>query len=158
MTARFRQFWSERSIREKQLLLMMFALFGVMVLVFGIIRPLVNSTTAARERLDRATVEAGQIAAWAQTLRDAKRGAPPALSGTMILAIAQSAGAAGLTLATVDPQGEDRVGFTIPNVKSPAFFAWLRTLSQQGIFPERVTLRTNPDGTLAAEATLRLRK
>jgi general secretion pathway protein M len=158
MTERLRQLWAERSAREQQLLAVMFALLALVVLVFGIIRPLASATTAARDRLDRVTVEAGQIAAAVETLRDAKKGAPPPLTGTMVLAVSQSAGTAGFTLSTLDPQGDDRVGITIPTAKSPALFAWLRTLAGQGVFVERMTLRTNADATLAVEGTLRLRK
>jgi general secretion pathway protein M len=131
---------------------------AVTILVFGILRPLANAKTAARDRLDRATIDGGQIAAAVETLRDAKKGAPPPLSGTMVLAVSQSAGTAGFALATLDPQGEDRVGIAITSAKSPALFAWLRTLGQQGIFVERMTMRTNSDATLAVEGTLRLRK
>ncbi len=158
MTERLRQHWAERSLRERQLLVVMFGLFALTVLVFGIIRPLSNATTTARDRLDRVTIEGGQIVSIAETLRDARKSAPPPLTGTMVLAVSQSAGTAGFTLSTLDPQGDDRVGITIPTAKSPALFAWLRTLAQQGIFVERMTLRTNADTTLAVEGTLRLRK
>jgi general secretion pathway protein M len=157
MTERLRQIWAERSPREQQLLLVMFALFAVVALVFGIIRPLASATTAARDRLDRATIESGQIAAAIETLQDAKKGAPPPLTGTLVLAVSQSATTAGFTLATLDPQGEDRVGIALPSAKSPAMFAWLRQLGQQGVFVERMTMRTNADATIAVEGTLRQR-
>jgi general secretion pathway protein M len=158
MTDRLRQLWAERSPREQQLLAVMSALLATLILVFGIIRPLTNATIAARDRLDRATIEAGQIATAVEILNDAKKGAPPPLLGTMVLAVSQSATTAGFMLSTLDAQGEDRVGLALPSAKSPALFAWLRTLSKQGIFVERMTLRTNADATLAVEGTLRLRK
>ncbi len=158
MTARFQQLWAERSPRERQLLVVMFGLITIMVLVLGIIRPLASGTVAAHDRLDRVTIEAGQIAAAVETLRDAKKGAPPALTGTLVLAVSQSAGTAGFTLSTLDPQGDDRVGFTIPAAKSPAMFTWLRAMARQGIFVERMTMRTNADATLAVDGTLRVRK
>lgn len=158
MTARFQQLWGERSPRERQLLVVMFGLLAIMVLVLGIIRPLASATVAAHDRLDRVTIEAGQIATAVEALRDAKKGAPPALAGTLVLAVSQSAGTAGFTLSTLDPQGDDRVGFTIPAAKSPAMFAWLRAMAQQGIFVERMTMRTNADATLAVDGTLRVRK
>ena len=158
MTQRFRQFWTERSVREQQLLLVMAALFAVVVLVFAIIRPLASAKTAARDRLDRVTVEAGQIAAAVETLRDARKGAPAPLTGTLVLAVSQSATTAGFTISTLDPQGEDRVGIMLPSAKSPALFAWLRSLAQQGVFVERMTMRTNADATIAVDGTLRLRK
>lgn len=158
MIARFQQLWAERSPRERQLLVVMFGLLAIMVLVLGIIRPLASATITARDRLDRVTIEAGQIAAAVETLREAKRGAPPALTGTLVLAVTQSASTAGFTLSTVDPQGDDRVGFTIPAAKSPAMFTWLRGMAQLGIFVERMTMRTNADATLSVDGTLRVRK
>lgn len=158
MRARFQKMWAERSPRERQLLAVMFGLFAIILLIFGIVRPLAMATDAARARLDRVSIESGRISAAAATLRDAKTGAPPPLTGTLVLAVSQSAGTAGFNLSTLDPQGNDRVGFTIPAAKSPALFAWLRTMSQQGIFVERMTMRTNADATLAVEGTLRLRK
>lgn len=158
MTGRFRQLWAERSPRERQLLVVMIGLLTIMVLVLGIIRPLASGTVTARDRLDRVTIESGQIATAVEALRDAKKGAPPALTGTLVLAVSQSAGTAGFTLSTLDPQGDDRVGFTIPAAKSPAMFTWLRAMAQQGIFVERMTMRTNADATLAVDGTLRVRK
>lgn len=158
MMAQLKAIWAERSPRERQLLATMFALFGVVVLVFGILRPLSVATTAARDRLDRATIEAGQIADATETLREAKKNAPPPLTGTMVLAISQSAQEAGFNLSTLDMQGEDRVGIAMPAVKSAALFGWLRKLAPQGIFVERMTMRANADATLSIEGTLRLRK
>jgi general secretion pathway protein M len=157
MNERLRQIWAERSPRERQLLVVMVALFAVVVLVFGILRPIASAKAAAQDRLDRVTIESGQIAAAVETLRDAKKGAPPPLTGTLVLAVSQSATTAGFTLATLDPQGDDRVGISLPSAKSPALFAWLRALAQQGVFVERMTMRTNADATLAVEGTLRQR-
>jgi general secretion pathway protein M len=158
MMAQLKAMWAERSPREQQLLAVMLALFAIVLLIFGIIRPLANATTAARDRLDRVTIESGQIAAAAETLREAKKNAPPPLTGTMVLAVSQSALEAGFNLSTLDMQGEDRVGIAMPAVKSAALFGWLRTLAPQGIFVERMTMRANADATLSIEGTLRLRK
>ena len=158
MMTQLKTMWAERAPREQQLLAVMFALFALLILIFGVVRPMANATTAARDRLDRATIEAGQIATAADTLRDAKKNAPPPLTGTMVLAISQSAQEAGFNLSTLDTQGEDRVGIAMPAVKSAALFGWLRTLAPQGIFVERMTMRANADATLSIEGTMRLRK
>ena len=158
MTTRLRQFWNERSARERQLLAVMLALFALLIIVFGIVRPLSRATIAARARLDRVTLEGGQITAALDTLGDAKREVTTPLNMALPVAVSQSAGAAGFTLATLEGRGPDRVGIAIPSAKSPALFTWLRTLAQQGVFVERLTVRTNPDATLAVEGTLRARK
>ena len=158
MIERMRTLWAERSLRERQLLLIMFALLALVILIFGIVRPLANAKAAAADRLDRVTLDSGQIAAAVETLRDARRGAPAPLTGTLMLAVSQSATAAGFTLSTLDPQGDDRVGIALSSAKSPALFGWLRSLSRQGVFVERMTMRPNGDATLAVDGTLRLRK
>jgi general secretion pathway protein M len=158
MMTQLRTMWAERSLRERQLLMVMAVLLSLVILVFGIIRPLASATIAARERLDRVTVESGQIAAAADTLRQIKKSAPPPLAGTLVSAVSQSAQEAGFNLSTLDTQGEDRVGIAMPAIKSAALFAWLRTLSAQSIFVERMTMRANSDATLSIEGTLRLGK
>lgn len=158
MTERLRILWAERSPREQQMLLVMFALLAIVVVGLGIIRPLIGAKAAAEAHLERVTIESGQVAAAAERLRSAQKNAPPPITVALPLAISQSAQAAGFTLATLDPQGEDRIGITIPSAKSPALFAWLRTLAQQGIFVERLSVRGGAGATLAVEATLRLRQ
>jgi general secretion pathway protein M len=157
MIDRFRSFWAARSNREQQMLLVMFALLAIVVIGFGILRPLANARAVADARFDRVTLESGQISAVAERLRLAQKDAPAALSVALPLAVSQSATAAGFTLATLDPQGEDRIGITIASAKSPALFAWLSQLAGQGIFVERMTLRTGGDATVGVDATLRAR-
>lgn len=157
MTERLRLFWLDRSPRERQLLLVMLVLLGIVVVGLGIVRPLAGAKAAAEARLDRVTLEAGQVSALADRLRTAQKDAPPPISVSLPLAVSQSATAAGFTLAALDPQGEDRIGINIPAARSPALFTWLRDLARQGIFVERMTMRTAGDQTLSVEATLRLR-
>jgi general secretion pathway protein M len=157
MIERFRNFWAARSTREHQMLLVMFLLLAIVVFGFGVVRPLANARTAAEARLERVTLEDGQVSALAERLRLAQKEAPPVLTVALPLAVSQSAAAAGFTLATLDPQGEDRIGITIPSAKSPALFAWLNQLAGQGVFVEQIALRTAGDATVAVEATLRMR-
>jgi general secretion pathway protein M len=157
MTDRFRTLWSERSLREQQMLLVMFGLLAIVVLGLGILRPLANAKVSAQARLDRVTLESGQVAAAAERLRIAQKDAPPPLTIALPLAISQSASTAGFTLASLDPQGENSIGITIASAKSPALFAWFSQLAKQGIFVERMTVRTGSGATLAVEATLKLR-
>lgn len=157
MTERIRQLWAERSPREQQLLLVMFALFALVVIGLGIVRPLTRATEIAEARLDRITLEAGQVRAAADRLRLAQKDAPAPINVALSQAVSSSAASAGFALTMVDVQGEDRVAITIPSARSPALFAWFASLARQGIFVERLTVRTSPGATLAADVTLRLR-
>lgn len=157
MTARLRDLWRERSPREQQLLAVMFVLLALVVIGLGIIRPLAKATETAQARLDRVALESGQIRAAADRLRAAQKDAPPPATAALSVAVGQSASASGFTLSMLDAQGEDRIGITIPSAKSPALFGWFTQLAKQGIFVERMTIRTGGDATLTVDATLRQR-
>jgi general secretion pathway protein M len=157
MIARLKQYWADRSPREQQLLGVMLVLLALVVIGLGIVRPLAKATETAQARLDRVALESGQIRAAADRLRGAQKDAPPPATVALPVAVSQSASAAGFSLAMLDAQGEDRIGITIASAKSPALFGWFTQLAKQGIFVERMTIRTGGDATLAVDATLRQR-
>lgn len=150
--------WSQRTTREQRLLLVMFGLLGVVVLWLGIIRPLGDALSEARERLYRATVESGLIAARADDLRLARRLTSAQIDSTLAIAVSTVAAEVGFDLARLDPQGADRVQLAIATARGGALFDWLNRLQRRGIFVERMTIRPNSDATLAVEATLRARR
>lgn len=157
MIARARQLWSERSPREQVLLGILAALLALVLLIIGGLQLSAEKASAAA-RYDSATREAGQVAAAAEALRLARRDPPPALTGTLALAVSQSADAAGFALGALDPQPDGSVSIQIPAAKGPALFAWIATLAKQGVFVERIALRANSDATLGVEATLKAAK
>lgn len=157
MIASLSAWFATRSRREQILLGVMGALFAIVIVIFVIVLPLNDGITAARERLDRATTESGQVEARLALLESAKR-APVAASGGPIAAIVSAAAAdAGFTLERANPQGQDRIAIAIPAAKSQALFGWLGGLQTRGIFAETISIRRNPDNSLAVEATLRRR-
>ncbi len=149
-----RSAWAARSIREQRLLLVMFALLALTILWLGILRPLGDASSAARERLDRATVDAGRIAARAEDIKQAKRGMPAALDTPLDTAVQQAASAAGFELSRVDLQGQDRLGIAIAAARAPALFDWLGGLARRGVLVEHIAIRPNSDATLSVDATL----
>jgi len=155
MIASLRTLWDERSPRERWMLGAMFVLLGGFLLWFAILYPLTSATSAAQARFDRATLDAGQVAAAAADLRASARDSAPPLGTTLPLAVSQSAEAAGFTLAALDPQPDGAVSIAIPAAKGAALFGWIAMLSRQGIRVERMTVRSNPDGSLGVEAGLR---
>lgn len=158
MIETLRRQWLERSPREQWLLGIMFALLAVVVFVFGIILPLDSAIGEARERLDRAAVQQGQIATRVAAIEAARRLPPPTLPGPLAAAVGGAAQDAGFTLDRADAQGVDRVSVAIPAAKSSALFQWLGALERRGIFPETLNLRPNPDGSLAVDSVLRRRQ
>jgi general secretion pathway protein M len=156
MIERARYWWSGRSTREQGLLGVMVVLFGLLLFWALIIRPIDAARLAAIQRLDAATLASGRVSAAAESIRDARRTAPPTLSATLPVAVGQAAETAGFTMARLDAQGADRVTIAISTARSPALFAWFAVLSKQGVVVDRVTLRTNSDATLAVEGVLRV--
>ncbi len=150
--------WRDRSPREQWLLGIMFALLGTVIFWFALVLPIDSALTAARERLDRAALDAGQVAARVQTLETARRSPPPALGAPLAVVVAGSAQEAGFTLDRTDAQGDDRVAIAIPAAKGPVLFTWLSALDRRGIFAESINLRPGSDGSLAVDAVLRLKR
>jgi len=157
MIASLSAWFKTRSWREQILLAVMGALFAIVILIFAIILPLNDGIAAARERLDRATIEAGQVEARLALLDTAKRAPVSASGGPIATVVSTAASDAGFTLERANPQGEDRVAIAIPAAKSQALFGWLNGLQTRGIFAETISIRRNPDSSLAVEATLRRR-
>lgn len=146
-----------RSMRERWMLGVMFGIIAVLLLWLAVVRPIDGARDAAYLRLIAATDDAGRIAAVAETMKTARRTAPPALTVALPAAIGQAGESSGLTLSRLDQSGPDRATIGISAVSAPALFAWLAALEGQGIIVDKLTLRTNSDATLAVEGVLRLR-
>ncbi len=157
MIDRVRDWWQGRSDRERWMLGVMLALLAILVLWFAIIAPLNRARAAAEQRLSVATEDAGRVAAAAGAMKIARRDAQPMLNVALPVAIGQAAEANGFTLARLDPIGGDRATIGISTARGPALFTWLNALEKQGVIVEKLTLRTNSDGTLAVEGVLRTR-
>lgn len=149
--------WSGRSEREQIMLGVMGALFALLLVWLVLIRPIDAAKARAVQRLDVATLAGGKVAAVADRVRVSRAQPAPALSAVLPVVVGKAAEGAGFTLSRLDPQGPDRVTIGISTARSPALFAWLSLLGQQGVIVERLTLRTNSDATLAVEGVLRVR-
>ncbi len=137
------------------MLSVMIACFAVVILLFGIVRPLFAGAEAARIRHEKAVIDAATVEIKAKALKAAMAAPPVSLDGPLQSTITQSASEAGFTLSRADPAGTGGVSITLVSAKSPAFFAWLNALDSRGIYAEQVTIRTNSDATIAADAVLK---
>lgn len=150
-----RLWWAERAQREQILLIIMAVFLLIVFLWLGITRPLFAGAEAARLRHEKAVIDEATVQIKARALKAALAAPSVALDGPLQTVITQSASDAGFTLSRVDPTGMDAVSVTLVSAKSPAFFAWLNKLNAQGIFAEQVSVRTNTDATIAADALLK---
>ncbi len=147
--------WADRSGRERTMLSVMGALLAIALLWFTVLAPVFRSAQLAQIRHDQAVTDAATVANKARALKAAMAAPPAALDGPLQAIISQSAGAAGFALSRADAVGTDAVSITLVSAKSPAFFAWLNGLNDQGVFADQISIRTNNDATIAVDAVLR---
>lgn len=154
MTARLRARWTMLSLRERVLILVMVGLLAVVILWYGLVRPVQDA--AARARADHivAVERAGRVAAAVAVLKGVN-GSAPTLIGVLDQVVAQSAAEAGFTLDTANQEGADRMTVAIGAARAPALFAWLSGLEQRGVQVETIIVTPSTGGTVGARATLR---
>lgn len=146
-----------RSLREKRMLLVMMAL-AVLTLVWGaIIRPVGDGLSSARERHASAVTRLGETQAQVAVLRDLQRRRPPPLTGALADVVRAQADQAGFALASLDPDGADRVRVGIQSAKPAALTQWLARLERTGILVDSAAMTNNGDRTVAATLTLKAR-
>lgn len=145
-----------RSLREKRLLLVMGALLVVTLLWGGLLRPLGDGLSSARERHADAVIRLGEAQAIAAELNQRRR-RPPALSGTLADTVRVSAEQAGFTLSALTEDGPGRVRAQIASARPAALTPWLARLERGGVLVEQATLTDNGDKTVGVALLLRTR-
>lgn len=152
-----RTWFDARSRREKRLLLVMAALALLTAVWAGIIRPVGDGLSDARERHADAVDRFGDTEARVDALHAATLHRPLPLTGTLADTVRARADAAGFTLASLDPAGRDRVRVGIQSARAGALIAWLARAEAAGILVESATLTDNGDHTVGASLVLRTR-
>ena len=146
--------WQGRSTREQRLLMVMFALAGLVLAWLLVIRPLSDALDAARTRHGIAVVALAEARARA----DAGSGAAGVTATLPVDSlIGRTATEAGFTGARIAAPGPARATIAIGAARPQALFAWLAGLERSGLIVERFRAQANSDRTLSAEATLRAR-
>lgn len=146
-----------RSLREKRLLLAMAALAALTLAWAGIVRPVGDGLSSARERHADAVQRLGETQARVEALRLATLHRPTPFSGTLADAVRARAEAAGFVIASLDPAGAGRVKIGIPSARPGALTAWLGRSEAAGILVDSATLTDNGDRTVAATLVLKAR-
>jgi general secretion pathway protein M len=157
MIETLRTLWNDRSPRERVMLSALFAVLALTFLWFGVIMPTVSGLSAARARHARAVVDLAGIQGKASLLKRLNETPPPPLGAPVATFVKLAADEAGFVLARSDAVGTDSVAIAIVSAKSAAFFKWIGTLDQKGVFVDQITIRTNSDATIGVDATLKAR-
>ena len=157
MIAQARVWWHERSERERWMLGAMFAILLLLLIWLTIVKPIERAVERAQQR-HVAAIESVSLVETKITALEYEQAKTPFSGGAdMTSAVRLSAEGAGFTLARADPADGRRVMISIVTAKSPALFAWIDTLDNNGLFVERATVRPNSDATIGFDATLRAR-
>ncbi len=136
-----------RSLREKRLLLVMGALLVVTLLWGGLLRPLGDGLSSARERHADAVIRLGEAQAIAAELNQRRR-RPAALVGNAGRYGACLGGAGGLHPVRPDRGRPRRVRAQIASARPAALTPWLARLERGGVLVEQATLTDNGDKTV----------
>lgn len=150
-----RAWFAGRSLRERRMILVMLALLAVTIVWGGIILPVRDGLSSARERYADAAVRFGATEGAIDQLHAAGRRVP--LSGTLADTLRLRAEAAGFALASVDESGAGRVHATIQAAKPAALARWFAGLEAGGILVDSATWRDNNDGSVAVDFVVRAR-
>ncbi len=154
MTA-LRTWFAGRALRERRLILVMLALLVVTIVWGGIILPVRDGLSSARERHADAVVRLGATQSEVDLIRAAGRRVP--LTGSLADTLRLRAEAAGFALASVEDSAGGRVHATIQAAKPGALSRWFAGLEAAGILVEAATWRDNADGSVAADFVVRAR-
>lgn len=150
-----RSWFASRSLRERRLILVMLALLVVTILWGGIILPVRDGLSSARERYADAVVRLGSTQNAVDLIRSAGRRTP--IEGSLADTVRRRAEAAGFALATVDESGAGRVHATIAAARPAALARWFAGLEASGILIESAAWRDNADGSVGVDFVARAR-
>ena len=150
-----RVWFAARSLRERRLLLVAAALAVVTLIWGGVVIPVRDALSSARERHAGAVDRLGTTIARVDLLR--RVGRRPAVAGDLVTLVRAEADGAGFALATIDADGVDRVRATIQSARPGALAGWLARLEARGVLVDSATLTDHGDRTVGAVIVLKAR-
>ena len=143
------EWWSQRSERERRLLLVMLGLFALVLGWLLVVRPLGEALDAAKERHGAAVVALAEAKARTRVAVPSPASAPALPIDSLV---SRSATEAGFANARVAGQGPTRATVAIDAARPQALFGWAARLEAQGVAVASLRARANADQTLAVEA------
>ena len=152
-----RAWFVARSLRERRLILLMAALAALTVIWAGIIRPVGDGLSSARERQADAAVRLASTQASVDSLRQLQARHSRPLTGALADVVRTEANGAGFALASLDQQAPDRVHVGIQSARPGALIAWLARLERGGVLVDNARLTDHGDRTVGVDLTLKAR-
>lgn len=146
MTA-LRAWFDGRTLRERRLILAALALLAVTTAWLLVIMPIRDALSSARTRYADAVIRQGTTEARVRAVKAIQRGQPVAVPLPLADAVRTQAAEAGLSLITLEPQGNDRVHIAIAGGGAGAVTRWLARLEGEGLLVDTATITAGADGS-----------
>lgn len=149
-----RVWFQGRTARERQMILVMLALFALVILWAGIIRPVTDGLASARDRHGDAVLRLADAERQVAAVKALNQDRPAPLGQPLGDYIRQSAGNAGFALSNVATPSDARIDLTIATARPGALFHWIADIEAAGVVIDTIHVTDNGDRTVAAQMTL----
>ena len=148
------QWFNDRSESERRMLLGVGALLLILIISMTL-SPMYKSLQQNEQRVTRQYAELEQMKAIArQAINPASHPTPS--SGSLVILLQESARREGVTIATMQPIGENSINTRLDDVSFNAMMHWLASLESQGISVQTATVRVGlENGTVDSSLLLR---
>lgn len=157
MIERLRLWFAGRSQREQRMLVVMVALLALTIVWAGIIWPVTDGLSSARERHADAVIRLAETQARVKEVEALQRNRPAALEAQLDSVVRDRANEAGFALASVSSDGPNRVQITIATARPGPLFGWIAGLESSGILVDSLATTDNGDKTVSAQLALKVR-
>lgn len=157
MIERLRLWFAGRSQREQRMLVVMVALLALTIIWAGIIWPVTDGLSSARERHADAVIRLAETQVRVKEVEALQRNRPAALEAQLDSVVRDRANEAGFALASVSSDGPNRVQITIATARPGPLFGWIAGLESSGILVNSLATTDNGDKTVSAQLALKVR-
>lgn len=149
--------WQGLTARERVLVAVAGGLLALVFVWLAVLRPLDRAVDDARRRHARGVVALAEARAQADEVRRLAA-ALPAAQGAPADIAAAAAQAAGLPLSRAEPVAPDGVALAIDAARPAALWPWIGTLERAGLTISELSVRANPDRTVAVRLVATARR
>lgn len=156
MTERLLLWYRARTQREQRLVLAG-GIIAVLAFAYLLLVPLNDALESERGRHSTDVIALGETQVRIDAVKAAQADRIAPLDAPLEALIRTRANDAGFALATVTPQGGDRVAIAIASARPGALTGWIAQLEASGVLVEQLTTTDNGDRTVGVQMTLRAR-
>lgn len=154
MTERLLLWYRARTQREQYLVLAA-GVIAVLVLCYFLVVPLGDALDSAKARHADAVISLDETQVRVDAVKAAQMQRVAPLDAPLESVIRARANDAGFALASVTPQGSDRVQIAIAAARPGALVGWIAELEAAGILVDRLTTTDTGDHGVAVQMTLK---